>query len=151
MMSPKARFYVAAGLFVAWLGWLVYLVTQTRDPVILSRPQFLVADLYVTARLSAEDGKPAPVVTIVEVLWTRDTKEKLAAAAQVTVADVPDSDPEHWKGEGVYLLPLQKTGDTYRLAKVPLSPGFGDGPHRLRIYPANDEALRQVRELISSK
>jgi hypothetical protein len=154
-MSPKARFYVAAGLFLAWLGWLIYLVTQTRHPIILSRPQFLVADLYVTARVSAKDGKPAAEVTIDKTLWARDDKDRLPPGTQATVENLPKcaEAEQGWDGEGLYVLPLIKSEakDRYRIAQIPLSPGFAaDAAHRLRIYRATDEVLRQVDEIIAT-
>jgi len=50
-MTPKQRLLLASLCFLAWIGYLGYLVSITREPVILSRPQFLVADLYVLAHL----------------------------------------------------------------------------------------------------
>jgi hypothetical protein len=155
MMSPKARLVIAAGLFVAWLGWLVYLVTQTQHPVILSRPQFLVADLYITARLErAEDGKPAAKVTTEETLWAANEKDKLPPGTEIMIANLPDCE-QGWEGPAVYLLPLVKSdADTYRIAPVPAAPrnpGFTDKAHQLRIYLANDEARRQVREIMAKQ
>ena len=52
---------VAAGLFAAWIGYLFYLaLTAGHPPVVLSRPQFLVADLWVIAEVDAttRDGSP---------------------------------------------------------------------------------------------
>jgi hypothetical protein len=164
MMSPKARLVVAAGLFLAWMGWLVYLVAQTRHPVVLSRPQFLVADLYVTARLRADGDKPAARVTIEETLWARDAGDKLPAGTEVTIPALAESwqkedavKPKYgpdqgWQGERVYLLPLIKKKGDYDVASIPLSPGFAkDEAHRLQIYPANDEALSQARDIIAKK
>ncbi len=50
-MTPRVRLVLASTFFLAWIGYLAYLVAITRNPVILSRPQFLVADAYVVAQL----------------------------------------------------------------------------------------------------
>ena len=70
-MTPKVRLILAGSLFLAWIGYLGYLVAITRNPVILSRPQFLVADAYVLAKLeSAPKGEhPADKIQVMEVLW----------------------------------------------------------------------------------
>ena len=154
MKRPSvALLAAAAGLFAAWIGYLAFLALTASHPVVLSRPQLLVADLYVTARLSAKEGKPAPEVTIDKTLWTRDEKDALPSGTQVTVANLADCGAEQgWQGEGVYVLPLVKSEakDRYRVAQIPLSPGFApDTAHRLRIYPATDEVLRQVDEIIA--
>lgn len=158
MMSPKARFVIAAGLFLAWLGWLVYLVTQTRDPVILSRPQFLVAELYITARLTDEDedGKPDAKAKIEKTLWAANEKDELPPGTEILITNLPDCE-YGWKRPGVYLLPLVKsTADAYKIALVPAAPrnpGYTPREHspQLRIYLADDEALRQVRQLMAKQ
>src|SRR4051812_4381502 len=59
MSAGKARLTAAAIVFVAWLGWLMVLALTAGKPTVVSRPQFLVADLYVVAEL--QDGKHKPV------------------------------------------------------------------------------------------
>lgn len=156
MMSPKARLILAASLFVAWIGWLAYLVVQTRDPVILSRPQFLVADLYVIARLTADDGKPAKVVTVEDMLWAAPNRQPPAKGATITVENLSEcGSRQGWQGEGLYLLALSRTSrpDTEMLKLIPPSPGYApiNPTDRLRIYPATEDAIRQVREIIAAK
>src|SRR5262245_56647666 len=51
MKPSRVRLAVCALLFLGWIGWLVYLSATTTRPVVLSRPQFLAADLYVVAEL----------------------------------------------------------------------------------------------------
>jgi hypothetical protein len=51
MKPSRVRLAVCALLFLGWIGWLVYLSATTTRPVVLSRPQFLAADLYVLAEL----------------------------------------------------------------------------------------------------
>jgi hypothetical protein len=54
----RLRLLIAAGLFTAWIGWLVFLAATTTKPVVLSRPQFLHADAYVIAELG---HSPSPL------------------------------------------------------------------------------------------
>jgi hypothetical protein len=170
MMSPKARLVIAASLFVAWIGCLVYVVVQSRNPVILSRPQFLAADVYVTARIDANDGKPAATITIEEALWTDPKKVDKAPAPgeriTIHVTIQPDDSstaretkqlhdidpPLGWSGAGVYVLPLTKAGSDYFLTGVAPSPGYVPTERdRLRIYLATDDALRQARRLAAER
>ena len=62
MSAGKARLTAAAIVVVAWLGFLMVLAFTAGKPTVVSRPQFLVADVYVVAEL--QDGaknKPPPL------------------------------------------------------------------------------------------
>src|SRR5689334_12906238 len=66
----------AAILFAAWIGYLLYLALMTRgqSPIVLSRPQFLVADVWVIADAkNLED--PVKIVDVVYVAPTAKGKE----------------------------------------------------------------------------
>jgi hypothetical protein len=58
MKAAKVRLIITAVLFLAWVGYLVFLAATTTRPVVLSRPQFLAADLYLVAEL--QDGSTVP-------------------------------------------------------------------------------------------
>jgi hypothetical protein len=60
MKPSRVRLAVCALLFLGWIGWLVYLSATTTRPVVLSRPQFLAADLYVIAELREGRSSPEP-------------------------------------------------------------------------------------------
>jgi len=70
--ARHVRLAVTAVLFLAWIGYLVYLAAMTTRPVVLSRPQFLVAELYVIAELRTglTEAVPAEEATIREVVWS---------------------------------------------------------------------------------
>jgi hypothetical protein len=156
MRASKARLAVAAVLFLAWIGYLVYLVVTTtrpevhlwppevtrRPPVVLSRPQFLVSDLDLVAEVKDRNGQPDSQVTVKKVQWVRDEKER-PAAPEIVVVNLPGA--QGWEGPGDYILPLGRDGKVYRVVAIPRSPGF-DGPpdHRTRIYPATAETERQL-------
>src|SRR5437667_151918 len=58
MTFPKARLVVAACLFLGWLGFLFYLVVNART-VVLSKPQFLIAQAFVVVDVGADGGSAA--------------------------------------------------------------------------------------------
>src|SRR5437773_1465882 len=94
MTTAKLRLALAAALFAAWVGWLIFLALTTRQEFVLSRPQFLAADLYVVAELKADGaGKPSSEAEIKEVLWSRYPVEK--AFAFFVALSLPREECEH--------------------------------------------------------
>ncbi|MCI0637904.1 MAG: hypothetical protein L0Y72_24220 [Gemmataceae bacterium] len=129
MVFPKARLAVSACLFLGWIGILLFLVLRTRDPVILSRPQFLESPLHVIADVRARNGLPDPEVTIVEVAWSSDAADKNLAGVKLLVEDLSYAGPDQgWSGAGQYLLPLTKRtidkGFGYKVTPLPWHPGY---------------------------
>jgi hypothetical protein len=169
-LHPAAiRLVAVAILLCGWLAYLAYLVvrmphTATGEPLILSRPQFLVSQLDVIAEVDArEDGNgPSPEVTIKEVLYPK-ADGPVKAGEKVHVVGLKEcrrpphegekaSDvPSDWTGPGLYLLPLQQeNADTYAVVPTPPSPGYHpprgkEGPPRL--YPATEAAKAEYRIL----
>jgi hypothetical protein len=160
MRVAVVRFVVAALLFAGWIGFLGYLALTKSKPVVLSRPQLLISETDVIAEVDSLD-KP---VLVKEVLFSQLEKSiepgdkiqvsNLSACRRPlrkgeTVLDVPGD----WTGPGQYLLPLRKVKNNnptpqYEVIVIPSSPGFGG--HELptpRIYPANDETLREYRQI----
>jgi hypothetical protein len=131
---------------------LGYLVAVTRDLVVVARPQILMADLCVLAKIDEEAGRAAPRATITRVLWSAQEAPALAGAT-IELTELSDLEAPHgWAGAGEYLLALSafRTGQETRYALTPLPPTPGDLPtreHESRIYRATDEALRQLREI----
>jgi hypothetical protein len=148
--ANKLRLIVAALLFVGWIGWLAYLVSITRDPVILSRPQLLVSDLCIVAEVGEEKGSPAAEVTVRKVVWYGDAKDK--DLSRITVVDLPSLGLEQgFEGPREYIIPLRKIGTKkamYVVTALPPSPGYipPPGSSDKRIYPATPDALRQLEE-----
>src|SRR5205807_963299 len=109
MVFPKARLVVSAALFAAWIGFLVYLVVRTREPVILSRPQLVVADVVVVAALEEKDGRPGPLIHVKKVAWHKTGDDAKLADQQLTVAGLADCGRRHgWRGAGDYIVPLTR-------------------------------------------
>ena len=155
--AAKIRLAVAAGLFLAWLCWLGYLVIQTRHPVILSRPQFIVADLWVVGHLKGTSEKPEATFAIQKVLWARD-KEDEKLKGDVFVWDLPFADKSQggdkshgWAGPRDYLLPLRKYREgknpAYEMTPIPSSPGYRPGTVTIRLDSAGKKK-EQVAQLI---
>jgi len=126
--AAKVRLAVAACLFLGWIGWLAYLVFKTHNPVILARPQFLVADLWVRGHLDGDGDRPETKLVIREVFWSRDMKDQELVNKPITVPDLALVGKDlGWSGPGDYWLPLQKNkgkNPGYRLTPLPPSPGF---------------------------
>ena len=145
--AAKLRLAVAVCLFVGWISWLAYLVATTRNPVILSRPQFIVADLWIRCQLEGVGNTPQPTLVVREVLWARDPKDQGLVEKQITVEDLDNVGWDlGWAGPGDYLLPLQKIKDGFRLAALPASPGFS--PAFLLIDPGKnkDKVAEQIAQ-----
>ena len=151
MVFPKARIAVAALLLVAWLGYLFVLVAMSRDPVILSRPQILVSNLCVLAKIDEHEGGPNPRVHVTRVLWAAGDDKQLEGR-ELLLEDLVDVCKEQgWAGANDYLIPLsaRKIGQevVYEVTPLPQMPGFKPMPTEQRIYRATDDALRQFWEL----
>src|SRR5262249_22764782 len=148
-----------------WLGYLAYLVVTTpREPVVLSRPQFLVADLVVIARV---DGFTEPVV--IEEVISAGGAEAENLPKKIKVINLAMCGPpahlqkkpgqKDFTGPGRYILPLRvattKKGDDvvteYFVAETPPAPGYpSPGPPRSgppRIYPLTAETRAQLRHM----
>lgn len=128
MDSPRARIGVAAALFIGWILYLFYLVAITRDPIILSRPQILVADVCVIAKLQEDDGRPVAKVFVTRVLGSAEDAKALDGQS-LTLDDLAFLKQSNgWAGAGEYLLPLTRrhTGKEtdYVLTAIPPMPGF---------------------------
>jgi hypothetical protein len=151
MKVAHVRLAAAAVLFLGWIGWLAYLVVNSHDPVILSRPQFLVADLWVIADVGVEDGRPARMVSVREDVWSSAGKK--LAGATIEVVDLPEIGADKgWEGPGTYILPLliHAGGKRayYSITPVPPSPGFVERGDR-RIYAATPETRAQLKSMLS--
>jgi hypothetical protein len=142
MKGAVIRLALVSSLFACWLGYLAYLVSVTpREPVILCRPQFLVAGLV---------GKMLRVPNLSSCGPLRDPRKT--------------SSQKDFTEPGPYILPLRKphaegnqvideaNGDpTFDVAATPPAPGYPavgppmSGPPR--IYRATPEARLQLGQI----
>lgn len=129
-MDPRRlRLTVAVLLFLGWIGYLGFLVATTRDPVVVSRSQFLAADLVVVAEVAGSPERPEPRIRIQDVPFAQADEDRKLAGTELLLADLPDSGPgQGWQGPGTYLLPLQRheflKKVRYEVASLPPTPGF---------------------------
>ena len=134
---------LSAGLYLAWIGWLAFLALTTRHPVVLSRPQLLVSNLDVSAKVDSLDGP----VTICTVFSTPQTGDAAREGAQIEVQNLTSCDKD-WHGPGRYLLPLNHApgSGNFRVVAIPRSPGFpGDLP---RIYPDTPQTRAHLEQIL---
>ncbi|MBI3410384.1 MAG: hypothetical protein HY040_18760 [Planctomycetes bacterium] len=129
MVFPKARLVTAAALFLAWIGFLAYLVARTRDPVILSRPQLLVSNLIVRAEVKDGHGRPAPTIAVKDVLRAVDADDRKLIGQEIDVPDIVDClAAQGWREAGEYIVPLTKSlqnkQSIYHVTPLPIVPGF---------------------------
>lgn len=138
---------VSSVLFLCWISWLAVLAATTAHPVVLSRPQFLSADLYVLARLEGGD-EPAETVTVKQVVWAANPKA--ANAEKIKVKNLGRIDRQHgWEGPGEYILALTASRDgpeVFFVTPLPRTPGY-PGAALGRIYVAEPFTLEQLGQL----
>ncbi len=146
----RLAFLGAIVLFLAWLGWLGYLSITTQNPVVLSRPQFLVSALDVVIDLDRIPDGPHQV-TVKKVLWAMSPEGRKLENTPITITNLDRA--AGWTGPGEYLLPLIPDGPAgrYQVPATPRSPGFEPDPRteagKPRIYPATEKTLRQHQTL----
>ena len=159
MVFPKARLVVSVCLFLAWIGFLAYLVARTRDPVILSRPQLVVSSAVVIAEVKAQDGRQAGTVAVSKVAWALASDDAKFADSQLAVDGLADIGSEQgWSGPGAYILPLTKrkvaSGYVYEVTPLPISPGYSPEYvtiELLRVGPEKAKVSELARSLIGAK
>jgi len=148
MSRAKFPLIFSACLFAAWLGFLLFLVIESRT-VVLSKPQFLIAQLYVVAEVKDDRGKPSPDVAI-RVLWAQDKADE--TLKEMTIADLPECGKKQgYHGPGSYLIPVLKLRNrSFAVAAVPQLDAKIPADDR-RIYPWTPDVQKQVEELVAAK
>jgi hypothetical protein len=149
LFSPRLRLAVAVALFAGWLGWLGYLAATTaNDSVVLSRPQLLVSNLRIIADVDGNADAPDDVVIVREA-----NKKNVTPGDKLTIANLHQvTRAQGWNGPGRYILPLLRDRNgKCTVTPIPPSPGYplesGEPARLLRIYPATEAALRQLKEI----
>jgi hypothetical protein len=136
---------ITACAFVAWVGWLGYLAATYHHPITLSRPQLLVSQIDVAAWIKDEQTP----VKIEEVYYEApEVKRDLKARDEIEIDNLKSC--TGFGGEGLYLVPLSKVGNRYRITAIPHSPGYrGDrnGADEFPIYPKTPETVEQRRHI----
>jgi hypothetical protein len=143
MTFPKVRAIVALCLFVSWLGFLLFLVTQ-RQSIVLSPPQFLIAQAIIIAEVKSGDGKPDAEVIVQEVPWSADPVGRQLKTVQLL--DLPGA--QGYRQPGLYVIPLIKRDRHFAIAPLPAT---GMGPPPVRIYPSTAETRGLVAQIVKEK
>src|SRR5262249_44455688 len=87
MKRSRVWLTVTGLAFAAWIGYLVYLTRQVERPsIILSRPQFLIAESVVIGRLEDSSGP-----LIVDEVFFPAANAKLKAGAKIRVENLSPS------------------------------------------------------------
>jgi hypothetical protein len=155
MKRPHRALLILTGvLFLGWIGFLAYQAfTLPRPNIVLSRPQFLVADLWVIAHIDSTDEP----ITVKECVYAAEGEEKPADGATLKVANLADCkklirtskneiEPhDEFTGPGDYIVPLSRTIRGYVVTSVPHVPGLAVyGPH---IYPLTPETRARLGQM----
>jgi hypothetical protein len=152
MKKSGWRLAVAVVLFACWISYLAYLAATTAQPIVLSRPQFLTAEVYVLALVAADPGTPAePIneVTVKKVFWSAKADDLKIKKMSVINLNTPKSlSATGWQGPGEYILALSRTNENsneFQVTPLPRTPGFNGSVGR--IYKATPSTLRQLEDL----
>jgi len=146
---------LAAGLFLAWIGWLAYLAITAARPVVLSRPQFLVSDLDVIAQVEETKTGANDEATVKEVYWPLQDRPVMRDQ-KIVVTNLGAC--TGWQGPGRYILALHHGTEGNEVVAPgkspgfpPASPEFGQTVARPRIYPVTIETIRQLEAIEAAK
>jgi hypothetical protein len=163
MKKSAWRLAVAAVLFAFWIGFLGYLIWRSslpvlrstaaaREPIVLSRPQFLEADLYVVVEVAvdpAEPGEPSNDVKVKEVIWSANFDDfKLTKLQVKNLKSLAQLGANGWQGSGEYILALSRVRNDeggFLVTNLPKTPGFEGAPGR--IYKAEPDTLKQLEQI----
>jgi len=125
----RRRLLIAVALVAVWWAVLIALVVFTANPVTLNRRQLGRSEKIVTAQiLDAADGQ----VKVVKD-WSG-----AGLTGEIRVDGLADVGARDGK---TYIIPLSLTRrGGWEITPVP------DSSHRQQIYPATDDALKQLAE-----
>jgi hypothetical protein len=141
MHFAKARLLLAVLALFAWVGYIAYQALAYGHFTVVSHSQLLISTLDVIADVSVgPDGKPEPMVHILEVHWPPGKRD--LAGKDLTVVNLPFA--TGFEGAGRYILPLNTDEHgRYQVAGLPRSPGF-DWPSVFFIYPDTSIMRKQL-------
>ena len=145
MSFAKIRLFLAALMFVGWIGYLAYLALNFAHPVVVSRSQWMAAEFPVIAEIEVDaSGKANPAATLVESLRKGELPAKLNVS-NLADLEYPEKRPPH---SGRHLLLLMRTeGNSFKVVPTPPSPGDHGG--KFYIYPWTPEVEKQAVKLLA--
>ncbi len=162
MRDTGIRLALAALLFAAWTGWLIYQTAQSADPVVVSRAQVLVAPIVIEADVGFGKGQgPAGLVEVRQVYRGRELLPNGNPPLKLTIASFNDNGRHRgWHGPDRYILCLElRPGPEgpggFYLVPPPLSPGFSpkadDEASFPPIYRVTDSTRTQLAEALQAR
>jgi hypothetical protein len=145
MTRRRVFLALAAVLFTGWMIYLLQLALRHQDPIVVSRPQILVAEVIVVATVEDPDK---PEVELEEVLDPTNGYKgpALEPGKPIKVRNLATCKGLQ-PGSHSYILPLAWEGDgSFSVVPIPRSPGFGGGPPR--VYVEGAETRDQVKHIL---
>ena len=148
---------MSTAVFAAWIGYLAYLVCDLEQrpkevldgktlPVVLSRPQFLIADLVVIAEVKPGEEQRNQA-QVIEVVWSRIGDAKQWKGKTIRIDNLGESKKHSEEGE--YIIPLVNGKEPFRVAAIPPSPGYQPAPDaRSPIYPRKNYTREQLEQIL---
>lgn len=152
MTFPQIRLLVSGLLLAGWLSYLGFLAATTTNPVVLSRPQFLVANLVVIGTVPALNSEKPVDVEIREVQF--DPGNSVEPKQTIKVHFQNEKAHKYWTGPADYILVLSKKADgSYSITPIPLSPGYpnpsiSEPVPRHWIYPVTPTTRNRMKRLL---
>lgn len=145
-MGVKLRLIVAWGLFIGWVGWLGWQSHYYGRFPVISRSQFMTADIAVVAAMTANDeGVAQPSIRVKQVIWPEKHDDSLKDK-DIIIGNW--SRVDGFVGPGDYVLPLTRgPKGEYALAEIPRSPLSEPSRGKRYVYPALPVVLDQVRRI----
>ncbi|MGL4464874.1 MAG: hypothetical protein ACRC1K_22210 [Planctomycetia bacterium] len=132
---------VASFVLAGWLAALGTLVFGLANPVLVSRPQLLVAPTVVAGRFDLEKK-----LTVLEVVWD---SQGLKPDTTLDLVLPKDKTPPT---DGIYFVPLRPLPDgRWAIQQIPAEVGADEPPDSFRIYPVNDQVRRQFAEIAAAR
>jgi len=157
MKAARLKLIIASVLLFGWLGYLAYLITFERDPVVVSRSQVMASTHFVLADVKVDPatGEANPVVDVKEDL--RPLGVALTKTS-IRVRNIKEARQHARKSAfqdpGPYLLTLTKLDEgAFELTPPPRAPGH-DSPIRPRpwVYLWNDpDVQEQFNKLVPKR
>jgi hypothetical protein len=148
MTRRRVFLALAAALFAGWMIYLLQLALTHWRPVVVSRPQVLVAEVIVIGAVA--DPVDSSVV-VEEVLFTAEgyqgpTLEPGQAITVKNLAECVGITP----GSRTYIFPLKSGGKAgFQVVSIPRSPGYDRRPPQPpRIYVDEAESRHQVEHIL---
>ena len=132
--GQRHRFFLAAGLMVLWLAFLLYQTLVTTNPVIVSRPGLLSTPIVVEGTLTTTD--PA-VIKVKRVCWPPESL--VSSQDELRLSQLPSSLAAPSDVSRFFLLDATGEGSCC----------LWDGDPHGGVYPAEGGTRRQIEALLA--